>query len=1018
MVIALLYKNAFLKIRKSFGRYLSLFFIVMVGAGFFAGIRESAPDIAATFSRYAYDHQEMDFEIVSTLGLTDGDVDALRPLDGVVSVVPSYSLDALSEGKAIRVQAVEEEANTVALADGRLPEADGECVADSRNYRVGDRISLTGDAVEHLKNTEFTVVGTVLSPLYLSHDYGNANTGDGKLSSFLFVGRDNFSMDAYTQIYVRAAGTADISAFSKKYDSLVTPVYDELVTAKPDREKARYQEIYDQAADEIQDKETELNSEKEKGEEKLADAKAQLDTNASQLQKAKEALAQNETDLKNKEEAQNAEFQTARQQLADGWNQINAALQSSGIAKEELGSKIGELDSAIQSMKAQQSGLSADSPEYASLGAEIDQYTASYQGLVELQNSIETLNARQEQLDRGIDAFQTQIAAAKQKISDGKAELTQNEKKLDDGVAAYNNQAGDFHSQITEAEAKIQEARDDLSSLETPQWTILDRDSAIAGYSDLKSGTETITSVSQVIPLFFILIVLLMTSNTMARMIEEERGELGALTSLGFIDGSIVSTYLLYVLSATVLGVVGGFFAGCTVIPKIVFACFPFALPPLIVRYRPEALLLILAASAALMSLVTVAFCRRELRQKPAALLRSAPPKNGKTILLEKIGFLWKHLSFTWKVTLRNLFRYKQRALMTVVGIAGCTALLLAGFGIRDSINGVAQKQYGEIFQYDDLLVLKNETQTIDGDLEALLAKEPIQNPVLIRQAAFTCEAEGKSLDSFLVVPENEDVFSRYFRLESVGTGNAITPDGTGVIISRRISEVCKVGKGDTLQVKDADNHAYALTISGVAENYLQNYIYMSKELYSRIFDKSAAYNVIVSDSSGDENELAESLIDSGLIVNVNFKGDILRQADTGNDGLNNVVVLLVCIASLLAVTVLYNLTSINVSEREREIATLKVLGFTDGETNEYIYREVLLLTFLSIGVGLALGVGFHRLVMGTIERDSVAYFRKIGGFSFLWASLITMVSSVVMQIVTYFKLKKIDMISSLKSVE
>jgi putative ABC transport system permease protein len=504
----------------------------------------------------------------------------------------------------------------------------------------------------------------------------------------------------------------------------------------------------------------------------------------------------------------------------------------------------------------------------------------------------------------------------------------------------------------------------------------------------------------------------------MARMIAEERSELGTLASLGFKDGSMISTYLFYVLSATVLGAAAGFLIGCTFFPKIIYACFPYILPPLMIRYNTITFSLILVVAVALMTSVTVLFCHRELKQKPATLMRPVPPQNGQSILLERVGFIWKHLSFTWKITMRNLFRYKQRVLMTIVGIAGCTALLLTGFGVKDSINGVAQKQYGQIFKYNDLIVLKNETQTISGDLKSLLAKEQIQNPLLIRQSAVTCGSGGKSLDAYLVVPENEDTFTDYFSLKNTGNGTDLKLKDNGVIISQKLSEVYKVGKGDKITVKDTDNNSYALPVAGVTENNLQNYIYMSKGMYSKVFSKPASYNMIVSDNTGNEKNLAEHLIDSGLAVNVNFKDDILQQAMEGDKSLNDVVILLVCVAALLAVIVLYNLMSINISERKREIATLKVLGFTDRETNEYIYREAFVLTLISIGVGLILGTGVHRLVMEIIQQDTVEYFKIIKGLSYVWAFLITVGTSVVMQIITYFKLKQIDMIESLKSVE
>lgn len=1019
MVTEMLYKNTLVKIRKSFGRFLSLFIIVLVGAGFFAGIQASAPDAIAAISAYNNGHKLTDFQIVSTMGLTNDDAYRLRALQNVSTVVPSYFLDVLDHGKAIRVHAIEESVNEVKLVNGRMPQSDKECVADSRNYKLGDEIIISSDVNDKLKNTEFTVVGTVQSPLYMSYDYGNTTVGDGKLSSFIFVNRDNFTLDVYTEIYLQVEGTGNVETYSQEYNTLVSQVKNELINLKPDRENARYLEIYNKAADEISSNASELNSQKADGEKKLSDAKAQLDENQEKLVSAKAKLTQNELDLNKNIQTQTAAFKSAKEQIASGRDQIDAALQQYGQTKDELPSKTDELNNTLLSLKKQQNGLASDSAEYAQLEAQISKYTDLYQQLFKLQASLKTLDTQEAQLRSGTAAFNAQITDAKKKIDDGKLELSANQKKLDDGYSELNSQLSDFNAQIADAQAKIQEAGSKLSDIEKPQWTIFDRDTAVAGYSSLKSGTDTITSVVRIFPIFFILIVLLMTSNTMARMITEERGELGTLASLGFKDRSIISTYLFYVLTATVLGVVIGYFGGCTLIPKIIYACFPYSLPPIIIQYSLKTFLLILAFSVAVMTAVTIFFCNQELKGKPAALMRPVSPKSGESILLERIGFIWKRMSFTWKVTMRNLFRYKQRVAMTVVGIAGCTALLLTGFGIKDSINGVAQRQYGGIFKYNDLMVLKNETQSISGDLESLLEKEQIQNPVLIRQSALSCDLDGKSLDAYLIVPENENAFSNYFSLKSVLSGADASLDDSGVIITKKLSETYKIQKGDTIAVKDADNNTYTLPVSDVAENHISDYVYMSKNLYEKIFAEPVQYNIIVSDYSGSKDDLAKSMIGSGLIVNVNFRDDMLSQAEGANKSLDNVIVLLVCIASILMVIVLYNLTSINISERKREIATLKVLGFTDKETNEYIYREAMGLSLISIAAGLLLGIGVHRLVMDIINENApILFFVQIKGLSFVWTALLTAAVSAVMQVITYFKLQTIDMIESLKSVE
>lgn len=1017
-MIKVLYKNTLIKIKKSIGRYLSLFMIILVGVGFFAGIKESVPDITSSLSSYMQSQKLMNFQIVSTMGLTLEDAAALKALQNVSSVTPSYSLDVLEQGKPLRLQALEEEVNTVKLVEGRLPENDTECAADSRHYKLGDKIRITSDEGDKLKNTLFTVVGTVKTPLFLSDDYGSTTVGDGKLYSFLYVKRGNFILDAYTHINIQASGTGNLNAYTQKYENLISALKSEIEAIKPAREDARYQEIYSKANDKLQEKQMDFDKEKSKGEKKLSDAKNKLDKSASKLKNAKEELSKKDAGLQKTITTQNAAFKAARKQIADGRSQINAALKKYNIRQNELEGKITELSTALDALRAQQSQLPKDSAEYKQLDAQILEYSASCQGLLTLSESIKSLDAKENELNLGIDSFNTQIESAKKQIKDGQKELAKNDKKIKDGYDEYNKNLKEFQTKITDGENKLKEAKDKLSDIKKPKWTILDRSSAINGYDDLKSAANTIQQITVIIPLFFILIVVLMTSNTMGRMIAEERSELGTMASLGFRDNSIIATYLLYVLSATVLGSASGYFIGCTVIPKIVYTCFPYILPPLMLQFNLLSFVLILAVALLLMSIVTTAFCIHELKEQPAALMRPIPPKKGQVILLERIGFIWKHLSFTWKVTMRNIFRYKPRVFMTIIGISGCTALLLTGFGIKDSINGVADKQYKDIFRYNDMIVLKDDTKNIGDSLSTLLKQEGVINPLLIKQTSVTCQSKTKELDAYLIVPQDEDIFPDYYKLKNNQTGNAVRLEDTGVIISEKIAALYHLKKGDILKIKDSDNNSFTLPVSEIAENYIKNYIYMSNSLYKKTFRKAPAYNMIVSDFKGDGNTLAKSLLDSSLAVNVTFTGDILTRALTENNSLNSVVILIVTVSCLLAVIVLYNLTSINISERKREIATLKVLGFNDLETNEYIYREALLLTLISIGTGLLLGIGFHHFVMGIIERDEFVYFKSVKGLSFLWTFLITMFFSVIMQFTTYISLRRIDMIESLKSVE
>ena len=1017
MVIRLLFINTLKKIKKSFGRYLSIFLIVLIGVGFYAGIQATVPDLLSVADHYYKDYNLMDFKIVSSMGLTDDDVKALKALKNADSVIPSYSLDVLEKDKGIRVHAIENTVNTVKLLEGRMPKNDNECVADSKTYKIGDHIKISSNVKDKLKNTEFTVVGTAESVLYLAKEYGSTTIGDGKLSSYIFVNRNNFIMDAYTEIYIVASDTKGNPAYSKEFDTAAMKLNDELVKIKPDRENARFQEIYDKANREISKNEKKLNDEKTKGEKKLVDAKDKLDDSAKKIEDGKAGLLKSEDDLQLKIEKQNLEFNTAKAKIAAGWNEINTALTQYGMKKDELDTKVNELDSAIKSMKQQMSQLPTESPEYAQLGETIKQYSTSYQGLLKLKGSISTLTAKEAKLNNGIKTFDSEIEKAKNKIKTGKSEIAENEKKLKDGYKKYDKNLEKFKTKIADAKAKLDDARKDLSDIEKPEWYLFDRDAAI-GYSELKIGIDVISSVAAVFPFFFILIGVLMTSNTMARMIAEERNELGTLTSLGYKDHRIVSTYLFYVLSASGLGALAGFLVGCRIIPPLIYSNFQFILPPIDIQYNMLTFSVILVITLAIMTLVTIISCNKELKQMPAFLMRPVPPKNGQTILLERIRLLWKHLSFTGKVTLRNMFRYKKRAFMTIVGVAGCTSFLLVGFGLKDSMSGVAQKQYNEIFRFDNMIILKDETKKIDENLSNLLAKENIKEPLLIKQMAFQCGTKEKSMDAFLIVPENEAVFYQYYHLINSADNGKLALKDDGVIITQSISDEYEVKIGDAIPVKDADNHIYRLTVTGIAKNYTANYIYMNNTQYQKVFGKSAAYNAIISNHNTDEKTLAKHLIDSGLVLNVVFTSDIMQKALDTSKSFDGIIILLVVVASLLAFIILYNLTSINISERTREIATLKVLGFTDGETNGYIYREAFILTIISIGVGLIMGIYLHGFVISVMESYATLFIKVIRWPSFLLASLITIIFSVIMQIVTYFKLRTIDMVESLKSVE
>lgn len=546
-------------------------------------------------------------------------------------------------------------------------------------------------------------------------------------------------------------------------------------------------------------------------------------------------------------------------------------------------------------------------------------------------------------------------------------------------------------------------------------WYITGRNAEVTGYNTLENQYFQVTTIATIIPLIFVSIVFLMTSNTMTRMITEERTEMGTFSSLGISNTRITLNYLGYVLSGTIIGAIIGYLIGTIFIPPLVYNIFQFHIPDLEYYFDINLFTGCLLVAITLMTIVTVWNCRKSLKEKPANLLRPESPKSGKTIFLEKIKFLWSKLSFSSKITTRNIFRYKKRVFMTLIGSAGCTFLIFIGFALKDSINGVGDKQYGELFTYDNMIILNNNVKT-SQDMTDI--NDKIKNPLLFNQYSYDLKyGDDESLSVYVVIPENNrETFEDYFNLLDNKTGDHLTLNNDGVIITPKIADKLNLEVGDNITIQNEDAEERKIKITGIAENYISNYIYISKDLYNKIFNEDITYNMVASQNK--KGTKAKDILNTGSVMTVNFSDDLKESANNEIKGLNNIVILIVVVSSLLALTVLYNLTSINISERQREIATLKVLGFNGRESNEYIYRETLVVVIIGIIIGLIISVPLHRVIIGFIECDDIMFLKTVKVLSFVYASVLTLVFALVMQVVTYFKLRKVDMIESLKSVE
>ena len=1017
----LLYKLSFQKMRKNIGRFLSVLFIVALGVGFFAGLRETTPDIQLTLDNYYDDHHLMDFKIVSTGGLTEEDVESLKALENIEKVVPSYSVDVLIDGEEVRVSAIEEEINNVALKEGKMPEKNNECIADATKYKIGDVLKITKMSQEGILTTqEYTVVGLADSPLYLSRKMGIASIGTGELETFIYVPRSNFDLKYYTEIYLTAKNSLEEVAYEDGYEEVTNLLLKELEELKPIRETKRYEEILEEATIEIRKIENEANEEIKKAETELNNALSEINSGRNEINDAKNELMQNEKKLNEEEKNGIAQINNAKASWEENYNVFINTLSSLGLTENTLDSSLTTLNTEIANLEQILSTLPETDPNYSATKAALDNLKIEKNNLETLITTRDTLNTSKTEIENSEKELKTKISSARAEIEQARSQIATNEQELDKGYEEYLNGLNTLNEKKAEVEKQIADAKAQLEEIEKPEWYLLDRTDN-NGYSSVWDDAMKVDAIAGIFPIFFIIVVALMCFNTMNRMVEEERGEIGTLTSLGYGNFGIINGYLFYIFFATVIGVTIGLLIGYTLIPNVIYSIYHanYILPKLEINMKLLPFFIIILITLGLMSLIAIISCLKELKNVPATILRPAAPKAGKKVFLEHIKFLWKRLSFTGKVTARNMFRYKKRIIMTVLGVVGSTALLLTGFGLRDSISSLADLQYGKINHYDALFVLQNNFTTLTNDMTAKLQEDHITEYMPIYQASFTFEAKDLTHDVYLIALSNPSDINKFITFNSKVNDEFIFPDD-GVIISEKMANLLDIQIGDFIKIRSSSNELVVLPVSEIVENYTMHYVYMNKATYEKYFETELKYNMIMAnlDDNINHDELASKWMDAGLTSTINFTEDNIEVFDNMVGGLNLIVLLIIGASCMLAFIVLYNLTTINIAERIREISTLKVLGFYDKEVSSYVYRETLFLTIFGILLGLVAGIFLHMYVINVAETDNILFLHSILWPSYIYSFLIIILFTIIVQILTNQKLKKIDMVESLKSVE
>ena len=1073
-------KDIFREIKISLGRFLSILCIVAIGVAFFAGIKASAPDMKNSADTYFDKYNVQDIQIYSTIGLTKKDVAAIKKIKGVKSVQPSFSMDTLSQIDSTQMvikvisYGIDQKMNKVRVVEGRMPERENECLVEASSatnklygtFHIGDTIKLqsgTDEALsKSLKHTKFKIVGTCYNPNYLSYEKGSSNIGSGTVNSFIYIQNTNVLKDYYTEVDVCVKGAKDLDCYSDEYFDVVDPVLKKIKKISNKQIDARiqsYQSELDEKKQEATDKFKDAENQFNDAQNKIDSGLSEIQSNELKLQNSKDQINQGWNEyyanlqlLDNIPTLQNAiaqieesekklpELLSQKEQVENGLQQINAEgdlntkrtlIQSSidfiDIALEELENypdssdaetiriKLNEKKELLQGQLslidqaiAKKAELEAILPQIQS---GIEQIQAGVAKKAELQSQLnQLLNAKNELNNAYVSLIsgQAQYEDGVSKIEDAKNELNKSIEQLTLSKAEFNIQKHDALRELSDAQLEIDKMEG--------KWIVLDRNSHYS-YRDYGACADRMDGIAKVFPVFFFLVAALVCMTTMTRMVDEQRNEMGTLKALGYSKLQIASKYIIYALIASILGSILGCSLGMYLFPTVIFNAWNtlYNIDQIKFLFQPGLILLASGSVTGITLLATLYSIYSELIEMPSQLMRPKAAKAGKKILLERITFIWKRLSFLQKVTARNIFRYKKRFFMTIIGIAGCSALLVAGFGINDSISDIVNQQYNVIYHYDATVSAK--TSEITSQIKSIKGVKDVYEE---DHLAVTTKIENKDISTTVHIISNDKKFKDFCTL--FNGNNEFDLDDSSVLISQKMATKLNKKAGDTIKIKDANNKVIKAKIKGVFTNYVGHHIYASESLYKSWNTNAKTTHIYLIKSKKTtkkfERNLGNKIMNIDGVQSVTFYSSLQKNFKDMIKSISYIVVVLVISAACLAFVVLYNLSNVNISERKREIATIKVLGFTRKEVDAYINRETVLLTILGSLIGLGIGIGLHHLIMNLAEMDDIMFGRTINSISYVISFVMTIGFNAIINLCMHKKLNNIQMVESLKAVE
>lgn len=977
-------KSGFREIKQTFSRFIAIFAIIALGVGFFSGIRITKSAMLHTGNEYIKELALYDFKLMSPLGFTDDDIIAFNSVEHVAAASGAYQLDFIIQDETdnsavFRAHSICENINMLSLTTGKLPCNTFECIADAKYYSetdIGKTITLSTDnsseIFDSLAHSEFTIVGLANSPEYLNYERGTTSVGSGRLAAFVFLLPSAFKLEAYTGAYIKLDSNELI--YSDKYDKTINSFKECFTSLLEERADMRYKSIRSDAEEQL----ATAYSEYDDGLEKYSNAVAELEAHKQELEK---------------------EFLKSENELRIYSDTLTAA-------DNDLNSKESELLKTQDELEFQLVSLS------------------SYYSGVDLEFKKAEINATLAQINAGI----TMIADSRAEIESKRIEIEQSYMKLADARADADKKIADTEAEIAAAEleladglTEIETAQAELESFSPPDTYLITRNENI-GYICFENDTSIIDGIARIFPLFFFAVAALVCGTTMTRMVDEQRTQIGTLKALGYSRWRIMSKYLFYSGSAALAGCIVGYLIGIVIFPSIIWIVYGimYGFAPIMLVFDPILLIISLTVSLLCSVVTTYVSCKYALSEQAAQLMRPRAPKAGKRILLERITPLWKRLKFLHKVSLRNVFRYKKRLLMMILGIGGCTALLITGFGIKDSIANIADYQYSEIFLHELSVSFSAEP---DSKMLESFVTDPEKHIASYLQVCETsidiiAYDNVKSATAIISKTSNLDGFIDLHN----GDKSIAYPLNGEAVVNTKIADTLGVSVGSFVTIRNSEMKEATVKISAVCDNYVYNYIYITADTYENCFGDIPEFKILYIKSdvySSDALHLAAAKISEYNGVNsVSVHADFRERITNMLSSLDLIVLLVIFCAGALAFIVLYNLTNININERIREIATVKVLGFFKNETASYVFRENIIMTAFAVIFGLLFGKLLHAYVMAQIQIDMITFEVVVKPISYAFSVALTFIFTILVNMLMRIKISLINMSESLKSIE